>query len=121
MKIYIAGPMSGYPEFNFPAFFEAQKEFEEKGWKVFNPAQKDIESHGTAIMDNPTGDPILAAKKDGFDIREALRWDTDAICKSDAILMLRGWEHSPGACAEHSLARAIQKHVGREKMEIIYQ
>lgn len=112
-KVYIAGPMSGYPGFNFPAFFEAQTELEARGFKVFNPAQKDLESHPT-IEDNPTGDVALSEKKDGFSLRKALAWDTARICECDNILMLKGWERSSGARAEWQLACCL-------RLEIMYQ
>jgi len=40
-SIYIAGPMSGIPEFNFPAFYDAAESWHRIGWKVFNPANKE--------------------------------------------------------------------------------
>ncbi len=43
--IYIAGPMSGYPQYNFPAFDEARDELRENGWQVVSPADMDRE-HG---------------------------------------------------------------------------
>ena len=106
--IYIAGPMSGYPQFNFPAFFAAQKVLESQGWKVYNPAQKDLEASldPTSVV---TGDAKKAIAA-GFDFREAFGWDLDKVIRSDAVYMLRGWEHSPGAKAEHAAATAMQKH-----------
>lgn len=118
-SIYISGPMSGKPNFNFPAFFTAQEMLEAQGWVVWNPAAKDMEKD-PAIVDNPTGDPVQAMKA-GFDIREAFRWDAEKICESQGIYMLRGWEQSPGARAEHAIAIVIQKHLGDEGMKIIYE
>lgn len=111
--IYIAGPMSGIKDFNFPAFFEAQTRFEALDYFVFNPAAKDIENHPD-IQNNPTGDQKIAAEKDGFNLRDAMIWDTHSICQSDAIYMLRGWEKSKGAFAEWALAKALD-------LEIMYQ
>lgn len=107
-QIYIAGPMSGMPEFNFPAFFAAQKMLEAQGWKVWNPAEKD----GEADLDTEavkTGDAKLALEK-GFDFREAYLWDLTKVVQSDAILMLPDWENSPGARGEHAAAVAMKKH-----------
>jgi len=36
-SIYIAGPMTGYPEFNFPAF-DAARDYLERDWNVISPA-----------------------------------------------------------------------------------
>jgi hypothetical protein len=38
MKIYIAGPMTGYPDYNRTAFFSKAKELMEEGHIVLNPA-----------------------------------------------------------------------------------
>lgn len=49
MKVYVAGPMRGIPEFNFPAFNLAAKNLRADGHVVFNPAERDNERHGTDI------------------------------------------------------------------------
>ena len=36
--IYIAGPMRGYEDGNFPAFDRQATVLEEQGWRVINPA-----------------------------------------------------------------------------------
>ena len=37
-RIYVAGPMSGLPAFNFPAFHEAAADLRACGFDVVNPA-----------------------------------------------------------------------------------
>jgi uncharacterized protein DUF4406 len=110
MKIYLAGPMSNIPHFNFPAFNAATLRLRSAGHEVFNPAECDINRHGGVDIsaDNPAGDAALAAAKHGFSLRAALAEDTAFICKeADAIAMLPGWENSKGARAEHALAFAL--------------
>ena len=109
-NFYLAGPMSGIANFNFPAFHAAAEHLRSLGHKVFNPAERDIERHGGTDIskDNHAGDPSLAAKVHGFSLREALADDTAYICKeANAIAMLPGWEKSNGARAEHALAVAL--------------
>lgn len=38
MIVYVAGPMSGYEQFNRPAFHSAAKRLTDKGYVVLNPA-----------------------------------------------------------------------------------
>lgn len=109
MKIYLAGPMRGIPEFNFPAFFAAAATLRADGHSVFNPAERDNERHGTNISaGNATGDEALAAQTHGFSLREALAADLDFICReADAIALLPGWEKSKGVAAERATAIAL--------------
>ena len=37
--IYLSGPMTGLPEFNYPAFHEAARRWRAIGWDVINPAE----------------------------------------------------------------------------------
>src|ERR1035437_1753851 len=102
MKIYLAGPMRGLPEFNFPAFRAAAVKLREAGHTVFNPAEKDEERHGTDISKgNTAGSEAVAAAQHGFSLRVALGQDLDWICEhAEGIALLPGWEKSSGAKAE---------------------
>lgn len=108
MKIYLAGPMRGIPEFNFPAFKAAAEMLRAQGHFVFNPAEKDEELFGKGISKlAPTGD-----EKDvehlGLTIRVALGHDLAWICKEgEAVAVLPGWEKSKGACAEKATGDAL--------------
>ena len=103
--IYLAGPMSGYPEFNYPAFHEATHMLRDKGHVVCSPAEEDLEEYGERNwMKDPNGDLALA-KENGFSLRDAMKKDLTWICEeADTIALLPGWEHSYGARTEHALA-----------------
>lgn len=109
MNIYVAGPMRGIPEFNFPAFHAATAKLRSDGHSVFNPAERDMERHGTDISKgNVAGCEKLAATQYGFNLREALGDDLAYICKhADAVALLPGWENSKGAKAEKATAEAL--------------
>jgi nucleoside 2-deoxyribosyltransferase len=108
MKIYLAGPMRGKPNFNFPAFDYAAAKLREQGHEVFSPADHDREQNGPEIEINPTGDEAICEKQFGFSIRDALGADLTWICReADAVALLPGWEHSTGATAERATAIAL--------------
>ena len=87
-RIYIAGPMTGLPEHNFPAFHAAAERLGKAGWDVVNPA------------DNFGGRTDLP--------RSAyLRADMAALIQCDAIALLPGWELSVGAALEAAVAAEI--------------
>lgn len=109
MKIYLAGPMRGYPEFNFPAFHAAAAKLREEGHFVFSPAEKDMEVHGNDFSKgNLDGDLQQAADDHGFSLRRALGDDLAFICaEAEAIAILPGWEQSRGVAAELATAKAL--------------
>ena len=87
-RIYISGPMTGYPGCNFAAFHDAAERLARAGWQVFNPAE------------NFGGRTDLP--------REAyLRLDLAMLAQCEAIAMLSGWEDSRGARLEYAVAREL--------------
>jgi nucleoside 2-deoxyribosyltransferase len=95
MKLYLAGPMRGYPEYNFPAFHKAAAELRAVGYTVWSPAERD-ESEGF----NPKTDASQPLKY-------YMKYDLPAVLESDAIALLEGWERSTGANLEVHVARAV--------------
>lgn len=86
-KIYIAGPMTGIPEHNYPAFNAAAAELQGLGWTVVNPAD-----HGE-IAD--------------FEWSDYLRLDICKLARCTDIYLLRGWPQSKGATLEYTIASAL--------------
>lgn len=112
MKIYLAGPMRGYKDFNFPAFFAAAARLRAEGHEVFNPAERDTKEWGADRLGTATGSEVEVASKLGMDpislARHCFLADTHWICtQADAIAVLPGWEQSKGAVAERALGVAI--------------
>ena len=96
-KLYVAGPMRGYPDFNFPAFHAAAAALRAKGHIVFNPAEHDEESGF-----NPLEQPLSE-----LDLEGAFRWDIAAVLQVNAVVVLPNWEDSEGTMLEVSTARHI--------------
>lgn len=108
MKLYLAGPMRGIPQFNFPAFHAAEAALQAQGHEVFSPARADERRHGAEFsLASPDGD-IAKASEAGFFLRAALGEDLDWICEhAEGIALLPGWEMSAGAKAEWATAAAL--------------
>lgn len=87
MIVYIAGPMTGLPDLNFPAFHAAAARLRAEGFDVVNPAEIDI----------PLPSDWLAA----------MRADIAQLVTCDAIALLPGWQRSRGATLEHHIATAL--------------
>lgn len=104
MKLYLAGPMRGIPEFNFPAFFRYQTVLEANDHEVFNPAHHDMQ-----IGFNPKGMTVEESLDEiGFDLRTAYTRDLLWICgTAEGVALMPGWEESAGANAEASVANAL--------------
>lgn len=98
MRLYVAGPMTGYPRWNFGAFERATAALRGAGFTVVSPAEVDLEEgfDPTAPVENYTREHLLAA----------LRRDAELVLASDGVALLEGWRYSKGALAERALARA---------------
>ena len=91
MIIYLSGPMTGYPEENYPAFHAHATSLRDLGYQVLNPA----ETGGGQHMPRAS----LIAIDMGY-IREA-----------DALVVLPGWSRSQGALLEIMYADVLGKPV----------
>jgi len=87
MRVYIAGPTTGLPEFNFPAFNAIAEEMRVAGWHVENPAE-----HGHV---------------EGAEWADYLRYDIGRLATCEAIMLLPGWSNSRGAWLEVSIAKDL--------------
>lgn len=118
-RIYLAGPMRGVPEFNFPRFNAVAKALRANGHEVFNPAERDTDRHGGVDISagNATGSIEEAKATHGFSLRDALGDDMEYICRTaNCICLLPGWEASSGAQAEWRTALTLKS----EGMEVVY-
>jgi hypothetical protein len=97
-QVYIAGPMRGHPEFNFPAFDAAALLGRQLGFRVISPAEMDREA-GINEKKKITVTPSMC--------RTFAARDLHAILCCDAIALLPGWRKSVGATAEMAAAKWI--------------
>ena len=86
-RFYIAGPMTGHPEFNHPAFHAKAAELRAQGLDVFNPAENGL--------------PADASWSDH------MRVDIRELTHCTHIYMLDGWQASKGARLENRIAHEL--------------
>lgn len=91
---YLAGPMRGYAEYNFPAFHAAAAKLRGHGLDVWSPAEHDVNEDGF--------DP---AKDTHQPMKHYMRRDLPAVLDADMVCVLPGWEKSQGACLEVLVAQ----------------
>ncbi|MBB6116058.1 hypothetical protein F4826_002982 [Rahnella inusitata] len=96
MKIYIAGPMTGLPHFNRPAFNQAALNLSFDKHVPLNPA-------------------ILP---DGLTEADYMAVGITMLQRADAIYLLTGWQFSAGAGAraEHALALKLGLEVIEQRV-----
>jgi nucleoside 2-deoxyribosyltransferase len=108
-KVYVAGPMSGLPQFNFPAFDAAAADLRDRGFTVVSPAELDDPQQRAAATASEDGDADkLPTRYEDFLARDAEYIVSDRV---EAIVVLPGWEDSRGANFEVFLATSLGKPV----------
>lgn len=95
ITLYIAGPMSGYKDRNYPLFNEVEARLVKADYNVLNPARIDAQF--------PMGDGEPERTWDWY-MRRALVM----LCEgADGIALLPGWQHSRGALLEERVGRGL--------------
>ena len=91
LSIYIAGPMTGLADLNFPAFHAEAARLRALSQEVINPAEINLDQHMTWL--------------------QCMRTDIAALVFCDAIQLLPGWQNSKGATLEHHIAERLGLHI----------
>ena len=86
-RVYIAGPMTGLPEFNYPAFNDAADKLRDAGHHVENPADIGV--------------------VDGWTWQDYVRAALAKLITCDEVATLPDWDRSPGATTEVRLAESL--------------
>lgn len=89
-RCYIAGPMSGYVDHNFPAFKKAAKELRARGYDVISPHE---------------------IENDQNDWYQCMRDDIKQLVDCDTIYLLDGWWNSTGAKLECTIAYGLDMEI----------
>ena len=88
--VYIAGPMTGIPEYNYPAFHRAAATLRALGHHVESPAEP--------------------GQVDGWTWADYMRRGIRQMLACDTIALLPGWHASRGALIEARLADLLGMH-----------
>lgn len=101
-RIYLAGPMTGIPQFNFPVFDRAAAELRQLGLEVVSPAELDDPKARAAALQSEWGDPAEYQRITGLTWADFLARDVKLISDGgfDSIVCLPNWEMSRGARLE---------------------
>jgi len=91
VRVYIAGPMTGLPANNYPAFDDVAGKLRARGFHVENPAENPPPECGTW--------------------RGWMRLAVRQLATCDAVALLPGWMASKGARTEFRLATDLELQV----------
>ena len=96
MRLYLAGPMSGIPQHNFPAFDSAAAALRALGYEIVSPSELDDPEERARCLASPDG---TGFGKDSWGT--LLGRDVALIADSvDGIVFLPRWYESRGARLE---------------------
>lgn len=100
MKWYLAGPMRGYAQFNFPLFHSASAYLRDKGYEIINPAEEDSDAVQQEAMASITGE-LVDGNIAGETAGEILARDVKIVFdRVGGIIFLPNWHRSTGAKLE---------------------
>jgi hypothetical protein len=100
MRLYIAGPMTGIKQFNFPAFADAAAALRAAGHEIISPHELDSPEVQAAAMASPDG-KLIDGKVAGQTWGQILARDVHVVADEvEGIVFLPNWDKSRGARLE---------------------
>lgn len=109
--LYVAGPMTGYPKFNYPAFDAAAKDLRQRGFKIVSPAELDDPKTRELALASPDGAPGSGSHNNetwGDFLARDVKLVADQV---DGIAVIPGWQNSKGARLETFIAFLCKKPI----------
>ena len=94
---YLAGPMSGVPQFNFPLFGRVADDLRTLGYAIISPAELDDDETRRIALSSFDGGPEEKHESWGTYLARDVKLIAD-MCKG--IIFLPGWRKSRGARLE---------------------
>ena len=110
MILYIAGPMSGITDHNFPMFDGVKKALLDRGHTIISPADLSRNAGDYAI-----GDSISSPEQ----YARMMRLDIQEILGCEGIVMLPGWRNSRGAKFEFLMCTILGIPIYRFRNELV--
>ena len=101
MRVYIAGPINGYPDHNRAAFLSAHARLESLGYDPVNPQDIPNDHFGPCLGDEVNH----SSHRYGCFMVPDLK----ALLDCGGYTLLDGWEMSRGATVEEAVARICGK------------
>jgi hypothetical protein len=109
---YLAGPMSGIPQFNYPKFNRIAGELRNAGFEIHSPPEHDSPLMQERCLASPDGDLSQLEKDTGETWGDVLAMDVKFIAdKAAGVIVMDGWERSRGAQLEVITANICKKPV----------
>jgi len=108
-RVYIAGPMTGIPQFNYPAFIALAEELRSRGiYEVISPAEMDDPETAAAALRSEDGAPG-SGSANGETWGDFLARDVKLLADDgiQGIVVLPNWDRSRGARLETFVANAL--------------
>jgi Domain of unknown function (DUF4406) len=98
MRVYVSGPMTGQPDLNRPLFARVAGAWRQRGVDVVNPHDIDFDALWATLRPGTTFPGRW---------RDYMLVDLAVLLTCDRVVLLPGWERSPGAWLEYQTARAL--------------
>lgn len=118
MRVFIAGPSSGFEKLNFPAFDKAELYLLSQAHcdlLVINPANHRRESMMVEEHKYPTGNLVADGTHSPMQAHGyccvSIPWDVDQISQCNILALLPGYEKSQYACQLLGLANMMGKMI----------
>lgn len=102
---YLAGPMRGIQEYNFPAFRAAARWLRGMGWGIYSPAERDEDD--AVALENHERHREIDQWGTALPLDYYMEFDLAAVCRTDAVILLPDWEKSQGARLEARVATEL--------------